>query len=105
VDEFIARLNIDHYRKVLAGERDPERRQLVSRLLVEEESKLTAIERQPHPVVVDDPVSHLNLTYYRKRLATETDLVIRQILVRLIEEEGARSAPAPAPARKISGDD
>ncbi len=103
MDEFIARLNIDHYRKVLVGERDPERRQLISRLLVEEESKLAAIGRQFHPVIADDPVSHLNLTYYRKRLASETDLVIRQILIRLIEEEEARAAPVPA--RKISGDD
>ena len=108
MDKFIAQLNIDHYRKVLACERDPERRRLVGQLLAEEEAKLAAIEhrseeRKSDPATVDDAVSHLNLTYYRKRLVNETDLVIRQILIRLIEEEEARATPAST--RKVSGDD
>lgn len=106
MDEFIARLNVEHYREVLASERDPERRRLVSRLLAEEESKLAAIECQSAPATTaDEGVSHLNLTYYRKRLANETDLVIRQILIRLIKEEEDRAAPAPAAKRKTSGED
>ena len=39
---------------------------------------------------VNESVSHLNLEYYRKRLASETDSTIRQILIRLIAEEEAR---------------
>ena len=110
VDEFIARLNIEHYREVLADERDPERWRLISRLLAEEEAKLAAIERgsderQSAPATGDEAVSHLNLTYYRKRLENEADLVIRQILIRMIEEEEARGAPAPVLARKTSGED
>lgn len=42
---------------------------------------------------VEGSVAHLNLEYYRKRLATETDSTIRQILIRLIAEEEARLAP------------
>lgn len=39
---------------------------------------------------MDEAVSHLNLEYYRRRLASETDSTIRQILIRLIAEEEAR---------------
>lgn len=39
---------------------------------------------------MNDPVSHMNLDYYRKRLANEADSTIRQILIRLIAEEEAR---------------
>lgn len=39
---------------------------------------------------VDQSVSHLNLEYYRKRLARETDPTIKQILIRLIAEEEER---------------
>jgi hypothetical protein len=105
VDEFIARLNIEHYREVLASERDPDRRRLVSRLLAEEKTKLAAIEHHAAPAATaDEGVSHLNLTYYRKRLANETDLVIRQILIRLIKEEEDRAAPTPASERKTRGE-
>ncbi len=104
MDEFIARLNIEHYRKVLAEEREPALRNLIARLMAEEEAKLAAMESHAAPAATpDEGVSHLNLTYYRKRPANETDLVIRQILIRLIEEEEARVAPAPT--RKISGDE
>ena len=51
---------------------------------------------------MDGSLSHLNLEYYRKRLATETDLTIRQILIRLIaEEEAALSQPESPEARKV----
>lgn len=39
---------------------------------------------------MNESVSHLNLEYYRKRLASETDSTIRQILIRLIAEEEAK---------------
>lgn len=110
MDKFVARLNIEHYREVLADECDPERRRLVARLLAEEEAKLAAIElqsdeRRSAPATGAAAVSHLNLTYYRKRLENETDLVIRQILIRMIEEEEARAAPTPVPARRTCGGD
>lgn len=110
MDKFIARLNIDHYRKVLAAERDPERRQAALRLLAEEELRLAAAECSSTPAaaaasaaIADEDVSHLNLEYYRKRLAAETDSVIRGILTRLIAEEEVRLVPPQA--RKICGDD
>jgi hypothetical protein len=37
----IARLNIEHYRRKLAEELDPTRRQMIVRLLAEEEAKFT----------------------------------------------------------------
>ena len=39
---------------------------------------------------MDQSVAHLNLEYYRVRLASETDSTIRQILIRLIAEEEDR---------------
>ena len=48
MDKFIARLNIEHYRKVLAAERAQEERQLISRLLAEEEATLAAFRRRRH---------------------------------------------------------
>lgn len=102
MDEFIARLNIEHYRKELATERDAERRRSISRLLAEEQSKLTAMGHTLPPGV-DEGASHLNLKYYRKRLETETDLVIRQILLRLIIEEEAKLVPPEI--RKVCGGD
>ena len=104
MDEFIARLNIEHYRKALTSERDPERRHLISRLLAEEESKLAAFDGSvPAADIGNVAVSRLNLRYYQKRLETETDPIIRQILVRMIAEEEENLAPGEE--RKISGDD
>lgn len=40
MDRSIARLNIEHYRKLLATETDETRRQTLLRLLAEEEAKL-----------------------------------------------------------------
>ncbi len=47
VDKFVARLNIEHYRKRLASEGDEAQRQMLQRLLAEEEAKLAAIEGKP----------------------------------------------------------
>jgi hypothetical protein len=46
LDRTIARLNIEHYRKKLAEETDPDRRATLLRLVTEEEVKLIAAERQ-----------------------------------------------------------
>jgi hypothetical protein len=40
MDRSVARLNIEHYRKLLAQETDETRRQTIMRLLAEEEAKL-----------------------------------------------------------------
>jgi hypothetical protein len=45
MDRYIARLNIEHYRKVLATEPDEAKRQTLIRLQAEEELKLTASMR------------------------------------------------------------
>ncbi len=45
MDNFIARLNIEH-RKVLADEADEKRRQKILKLLAEQEAKLAAAERR-----------------------------------------------------------
>lgn len=112
MDIFVARLNVEHCRKVLATERDHERRELISQLLAQEEAKLAALER-PSPrgaaaapaATAPSSVSQFNLDYYRKRLATETDPTIRGILIRLIAEEEEEERIAPLEAHKISGDD
>ncbi len=48
----MARLNIEHYKRLIAGETDEARRQLLSRLLAEEEATLAVCDldkqkRQP----------------------------------------------------------
>jgi hypothetical protein len=40
MDRSVARLNIEHFRRLLAAETDETRRQLLLRLLAEEETKL-----------------------------------------------------------------
>ena len=40
MDRSVARLNIEHYRRLLANETDEARRQTLTRLLTEEEAKL-----------------------------------------------------------------
>jgi glutamate formiminotransferase len=40
VDKTVADLNIEHFRKLLAIETDPAKRQTIERLLAEEEAKL-----------------------------------------------------------------
>ncbi|MCK9918978.1 hypothetical protein MXD81_58620 [Microbacteriaceae bacterium K1510] len=40
MDRTVARLNIEHYRRLLAKETDEARRQTIMRLLAEEEAKL-----------------------------------------------------------------
>jgi len=44
VDRAIARLNIEHYQRLLANEVDETRRQTMQRLLAEEEAKLAGLE-------------------------------------------------------------
>ncbi len=44
MDKAVARLNIEHYRKLLANETDETRRQMIVRLLAEEEAKLGGLE-------------------------------------------------------------
>jgi len=41
--KFVARLNVEHYRKQLLEEQDEVRRQMLRRLLAEEEAKLAAM--------------------------------------------------------------
>jgi hypothetical protein len=40
----IARLNIKHYRQLLATETDPSKRAMIEKLLAEEEAKLRALD-------------------------------------------------------------
>jgi hypothetical protein len=47
MDELIARLNIEHYRKQLADETDEAKRETIVRLLAEEEAKLAALDDPP----------------------------------------------------------
>jgi len=45
----IARLNIEHYRRLLATENDPTKREMIEKLLSEEETKLRALEAERKP--------------------------------------------------------
>ena len=47
MDKTVARLNIAHYRKLLATEQDEARRQTILRLLAEEEAKLASLLDPP----------------------------------------------------------
>ena len=44
MDKTVARLNIEHHRKLLAIEADETKRHLIARLLAEEEAKLAGLE-------------------------------------------------------------
>jgi len=45
MDRTVARLNIERYRKLLAAETDETKRQVLLRLLEEEEAKLSAPQK------------------------------------------------------------
>jgi hypothetical protein len=47
MDKAVARLNIEHFRKQLATETDETKRQMLLRLLAEEEAKLSAAGGHP----------------------------------------------------------
>ena len=53
MDRTVARLNVEHLRKRLADETDETKRQMLLRLLAEEEAKLPALtnppEKEAHP--------------------------------------------------------
>lgn len=42
MDRTVAHMNVEHYRRLLAVETDEERRQVLQRLLAEEEAKISA---------------------------------------------------------------
>jgi hypothetical protein len=44
LDKFVARLNIEHLQRKMADETDDAKRQLLARLLAEEEAKLAALK-------------------------------------------------------------
>ena len=48
MDRSVAQLNIEHYKRLLARETDEARRQLLLRLLAEEEAKI-ADSKPPEP--------------------------------------------------------
>ena len=47
MDRTVARLNIEHYHKLLAQEMDDGKRQTILRLLAEEEAKLASLTNPP----------------------------------------------------------
>jgi len=49
MDEIIARLNIERFRKLLAEERDEAKRQTILQLLADEEVKLRALQNKRLP--------------------------------------------------------
>ena len=44
--EFVARVNIDHYREILAVETNEEKRKLIEQLLAQEEAELEAAKQK-----------------------------------------------------------
>ena len=47
MDPTVARLNIEHFRKLLSQEKDEAKRQTILRLLAEEEAKLASLSNAP----------------------------------------------------------
>jgi hypothetical protein len=45
MDKCVARPNIEHYRKLLAHEKDEAKQKILSRLLAEEQAKLDRLEK------------------------------------------------------------
>jgi hypothetical protein len=50
--------------------------------------------------VMDRMIARLNISYYREKLATETDETKRQMLLRLLAEEEAKLATLDDPPKK-----
>jgi len=50
VDRYVARLNIEHFKRKLAEETDPAKREMLMGLLAEEEVKLAALEEKSKEV-------------------------------------------------------
>jgi hypothetical protein len=50
LDRTVARLNIEHYKRLLASETDEQKRKVLLRLLAEEEAKLNPVpaKKPPH---------------------------------------------------------
>lgn len=48
MDKLVAQLNIEHFRKKLAAEKDETKRQMLLRLLAEEKAKLAALDNPPN---------------------------------------------------------
>ncbi|MGA3311361.1 MAG: hypothetical protein ABSD08_22560 [Xanthobacteraceae bacterium] len=46
MDEKVANLNIEHYKKLLASETDATKRESIARLLAEEEARLAEIPKE-----------------------------------------------------------
>jgi hypothetical protein len=44
--DWIAQANIDHFEKLLATEKDPQKRAMIARELAEEKTKLTALKKR-----------------------------------------------------------
>jgi hypothetical protein len=59
MDKFVARANIEHYRRKLAQETDETKRQVLARLLAEEEAKLEALTDDPQKsgLMMSDPTA------------------------------------------------
>ncbi|UZE49158.1 hypothetical protein [Rhodopseudomonas sp. P2A-2r] len=54
MDKTVARLNVEHYRKLLASEIDDAKRRTITALLAAEEAKLAASEASSEPKRSDD---------------------------------------------------
>ena len=46
MDEKVAKLNVEYYKRLLASETDATKRETISRLLAEEEAKLAKISKE-----------------------------------------------------------
>jgi hypothetical protein len=49
MDKKVAKLNMEHYKKLLASETDATKRESIARLLAEEETKLAKISKERKP--------------------------------------------------------
>jgi hypothetical protein len=70
MDKFVARANIEHFRRKLTAETDETKRQTLARLLAEEEAKLASLMDDPQKKAVSRSLTpgspmcgvHLNLS-------------------------------------------
>jgi hypothetical protein len=71
---MVARLNIEHFRRLLQSETDESKRKMTGRM--------------------DRMVARLNIEHFRRLLQSETDESKRKMLLRLIDEEEEKLATA-----------
>jgi hypothetical protein len=111
MDRAVARLNIEHYRRLLATETDETKRQTIIRLLAEEKAKLAALDDPPEKNGVARPFPPARRVHVDPRFgfgvdpATENAAAWKRKSMRTVVIDDGQLRGHGRTARSISGAD